>query len=165
MRHEVATRRVLYEIPGMHAVQVSDAEFAGADGRPLPMRTYGCMDGQRPVVMVLAGLPDARFAEHVGCRFMDMEWTISMARLLAASGFAAITHSNRDAQEDAFALIEHVQQTTRRVGIWSTSANGPVALNAAARVSCAVLNNPMVKDFCPNTPLFIVRAGQDENAG
>jgi hypothetical protein len=96
---------------------------------------------------------------------MEMEWTIGIARLIAASGMTAVTHSNRDAEPDAHALIAHVSSLTSRVGIWSTSANGPVALAAAAKAKCAVLNNPMVKDFCPDTPLFVVRAGQDETPG
>lgn len=31
--------------------------------------------------------------------------------------------------------------------------------------TCGVLNNPITKDFCPDTPLFVVRAGKDETPG
>ena len=36
-RHEVATRRVLYEIPGMQSVRVRKDQFPGADGQPVPL--------------------------------------------------------------------------------------------------------------------------------
>ncbi len=165
-RHEVATRRVLYEIPGMQSVQVRKSEFKGANGDSLPLEIYDAINPiSDALVAIVAGLPDAGFEKYVGCKFMEMEWTIGIARLIAASGMTAITHSNRDAEPDAHALIAHLSGLTSRVGIWSTSANGPIALAAATNAKCAVLNNPMVKDFCPDTPLFVVRAGQDENPG
>jgi hypothetical protein len=153
--HEIALRRVLYEIPGMRSVSVREDES---------MRTYGANEDS-PLVVILDGLPDDRFMAHVGCRFMDMEWTISMAQLLASSGFTAITYSARDPQADALALIEQLRERGRKIGIWATSAHGPVALSAAARADCAVLTNPVTKDFCPDTPLFVVRSGKDETPG
>jgi len=164
-RHEIALRRVLYEVPGMQAVPVRDAEFPGADGELLPMRIYGTLDRSRPAVVIVDGLPDARFEEHVGCRFMDMEWTISMAQLIAASGMTAITHSNRVPEPDARALIAHFETISSKFGIWATSSHAPIALLAAARARCAVLNNPVTRDFCPDTPLFVVRSGNDETPG
>jgi len=166
MRHEVATRRVLYEIPGMQSVQVRKSEFKGASGAPLPLEIYDAIDPiSDAIVAIVEGVPDAGFEKHVGCKFMEMEWTICMARLIAASGMTAITHSNRDPEPDAHALIAHLSTMTPRVGIWSTSGHGPVALAAAANAKCAVLNNPITKDFCPDTPLFIVRSGKDETPG
>ena len=166
MRHEVATRKVLYEIPGMASVQVTKGEFRGSTGEPLPLETYSPIDPIGDcVVAIVTGLPDAGFEKHVGCKFLEMEWTIGMARLIAASGMTAVTHSNRDPQADAIALMKHLGATYRKVGLWSTSAHGPVALVAAAHAVCAVLNNPMTRDFCPDTPLLIIRAGMDETAG
>lgn len=159
MPHEVALRRVLYEIPGMQSVPVADAEFTGANGEPLPMRVYG---SNGPAVVILEGFPDAGFEKHVGCRFMDMQWTISMAQLVASSEFRAVTHSNRDPLPDAIALMKHLGGP---IGIWATSGHGPVALAAAAEARCVVLTNPMTKDFCPDVPLFVVRSGEDETAG
>ena len=171
MRHEVATRRVLYEIPGMQSVQVRKSEFKGANGDPLPLEFYDALNPiSNAVVAIVAGLPDAGFEKHVGCKFMEMEWTICIARLIAASGMTAVTHSNHDAEPDAHALIAHLSTITTQIGIWTTSANGPVALTVTPDVKCAVLNNPIVpqdlKTLRPqDRPLFIVRAGQDENPG
>lgn len=162
MRHEVTTRRVLYEIPGMRDVPVQDASFSGADGQPLPMKAYG---DQGPVVVLLEGYPDAGLAKHLGCTFMEMEWTTSMAQLIAMSGMTAVTHSNRDPLPDAHALLARLSSGGRKVGIWSTSGHGPVALQAASAVTAAVLINPITKGYCPDTPLFVVRAGKDETPG
>jgi hypothetical protein len=166
MRHEVTTRKVLYEIPGMESVQVHRAEFRGANGEPLPLDIYEAINpiGDCAVAMI-EGYPSAGFEQHLGCTFMEMEWTICMARLIAASGMTAVTHSNREAEPDAIALLKHLGSTHRKVGMWATSGHGPVALVAASHAACAVLNNPITKDFCPDTPLFIVRAGKDETPG
>ena len=168
MRHEVATRPVLYELPGMASVHVTYEEFSGADGEPLPMAVYHAiapLSDPVPVVLLVEGYPDRGFQAHVGCRFMDMEWTISMARLMAASGLTAIAHSNRDPLPDALALLDHVSARTAKVGIWATSGHAPVALAAAAKATCAVMTTPVVKDVCPAIPLFLARAGRDETPG
>jgi hypothetical protein len=183
-RHEVTTRRVLYEIPEMRSVHVREGEFTGADGKPLPLVVYSPVrlkpdphTDRVPVVILLAGYPDPGFEQRLGCRFMDMEWTISMAQLIAASGIAAITHSNRDPKADAQALIDYV--TTHgaeigvdgtRLGIWVTSGHAPVAMTVLSKVACAVLNNPFIPpDFASlpprHRPLFIVRSGRDETPG
>jgi hypothetical protein len=166
MRHEITTRRVLYEIPGMKTVRVEKTTFPGANGEPLPLEIYQPINpiGDCVVAMV-EGYPSAGFEKHMGCTFMEMEWTISMAQLIAASGMTAVTHLNREAEPDAVALMQHLGAKYRKVGLWATSGHGPLALSVASHATCAVLNNPMTKDFCPDTRLFIVRAGQDETPG
>jgi hypothetical protein len=157
---------VLYEIPGMQSVQARKSEFKGADSDALPLEIYDAVNPiNDAVVVILEGYPDSGVEKHVGCKFMEMEWTIGMARLIAASGMTAITHSNRDPEPDAHALIAHLSTTTWRVGVWSASGHGPVALAAAAKAKCAVLMNPITKDFCPDTPLFVVRSGRDRTPG
>ena len=166
MRHEVTTRRVLYEIPGMRSVRIEKSTFPGANGELLPLEIYHPIDPIGDcVVAMIEGYPSAGFEKHMGCSFMEMEWTISMAQLIAASGMTAVTHSNRDAEPDAIALLKHLGAQYPKVGMWATSGHGPLALVAASHTTCAVLNNPMTKGFCPDTPLFIVRAGKDETPG
>ena len=166
MRHEVTTRRVLYEIPGMQSVRVEKSTFPSANDEAMPLEIYEPID---PIgdcaVAIIAGYPDPGFEQKLGCKFMEMEWTIGMARLIAASGMTAVTHSNREAEPDALALMKHLGARYQKVGLWATSGHGPVALVAASHAACAVLNNPMTKGFCPDTPLFIVRAGKDETPG
>jgi acetyl esterase/lipase len=126
------------------------------------MQIYG---NHGPIVAIVEGYPDPGFEQKLGCKFMEMEWTIGIARLIAASGMTAVTHSNRDPEPDALALIDHLSANGGPVGIWATSGHGPVALSAAKRAVCAVLTTPITKDFCPDTPLFVVRAGKDETPG
>jgi hypothetical protein len=160
----------------MRSIQVRDDSFNGADGEPLPMKIYEADRTVRlkadatpadatPCVVILGGYPDAGVEKHVGCRFMDYEWTINMAQLIAASGMIAITHSNRDPLPDARALLDHLAAPGKKVGIWSCSGHGPVVLEAAPHATAAVLINPITQDFCPEIPLFVVRAGKDETPG
>ena len=96
MRHEVTTRRVLYEIPGMRSVRL-EKSFPAPNGEPCRSRSTKRPRSDRrscAVVDLIEGYPDAGFEKHVGCKFMEMEWTISMAQLIAASGMTAITHTN-----------------------------------------------------------------------
>lgn len=180
MRHEVTLRRVLYEMPGMQSIQPQEHQFTGADGQPLPLRVYPPVNPPEmpsPAVILLEGYPDPGFEQRVGCRFMDMEWTISMAQLIAASGLVAITHANRDAKADAAALIQHV--TARgaglgvdgtRIALWATSGHAPVAVQMLPHVACAVLSNPFLPaEYATlgpkHRPLFIIRSGKDETPG
>jgi hypothetical protein len=170
MRHEVTTRRVLYEIDGMHSIPARDDSFTGADGQPLPMAIYEPINpiaDPPPVVVLVAGYPDPGFSHRLGCRFMEMEWTVSMAQLIAASGMKAITHSNRDPGPDAIALMKHL--AGNRIGIWATSGHASIALSTISYATCAVLINPLVSDQDLKTsgpqdltPLFVVRAGNDQ---
>jgi len=168
MRHEVTTRRVLYEIPGMRSIQPAQLVFPGADGEPLAMSIYeppSPVADPPPVVVLLAGYPDAGFEKHLGCKFMEMEWAISMAQLIAMSGMTAITHTNRDPLADAAALLDYLTSGGRRVGIWATSGHSPAALSVADRAACTVLINPVTSEALPRTPMLIVRSGLDETPG
>jgi hypothetical protein len=165
-RHEVTTRRVLYAIPGMDAVVVHDDEFIGADGQVLPLRIYEAsqpISDPPPVVVIVAGYPDPGFTAKLGCRFMEMAWTISMAQLIAASGMTAITHSNRDPQADAVALMTSLQGS--RIGIWATSGHCPVAFHALRYADCAVFSNPIVGEIAAGKPMFLIRSGKAETPG
>lgn len=179
-RHDIATRRVLYEIPGMRSIEARVHHFTGADGLPLPLAIYRPITPAAvpaPVVILLAGYPDPGFEQRVGCRFMDMEWTISMAQLIAASGLAAITHSNRDAKADAAALIAHVRAKGSELGVdgtrialWASSGHAPVAMQVLPDVACAVLSNPLLPAGATSPgrgrpPVFVVRSGRDETPG
>ena len=177
MPHEVATHRVLYDIPGMQSIQPREFTFGGADGEPLAGRIYSPPSTARPpnAVLIVEGYPDPGFVKHVGCRFMDMEWSISLAQLIAASGMAAISYANRQPAADAVAIIDHAIANAPQLGIdasrialWATSGHGPVAISVLNRASCAVLSNPMTEGvtlLAANVPLFLIRSGKDETPG
>jgi acetyl esterase/lipase len=117
-----------------------DRRFAGADGADLVMDLYRpapAADRARlPVVVIVAGYPDPGFQKFAGCRFKDMMSSVSWARLLAASGIAAVTYTNREPVADAGAVIRHVQSHAGefgldggRMGLWASSGNVPLALS------------------------------------
>lgn len=198
MRHEVTTRRVLYEIPGMQAITATEQDFPGADGQPLAMAIYRpptSLTEPPPAVVIVEGYRDPGFSAFMGCRFMDMAWSISMAQLIAASGMVAITYANRQPSSDAAAVLDYLKANARtlgingsRIGLYATSGHNPVALAMLDRARCAVLSNPLTFDIdgathvadaskmfgfeAPvmntiprGTPVFVIRSGKDEIPG
>jgi acetyl esterase/lipase len=81
------------------------------------------------------------------------------------SGMTAVTHTNRDAQPDAGALLNHLRANGSRVGLWAISGHGPLAIAVSDPAACLVLINPITADALPSVPTFIVRAGKDETPG
>jgi hypothetical protein len=72
-RHEITTKKVLLQLPGMDAVTSRLVEFAGADGQPLPLQVYYPAGVARPVpaVVIVEGYADPGFTKFFGCRFGD----------------------------------------------------------------------------------------------
>jgi hypothetical protein len=140
---------------GAAAVAVDhDVEFRAADGGVLAMDVYHPPDARArraPLVIIVAGYPDAGFQKFLGCRFKDMASSTCWARLIAASGMTAITYTNSAPVGDLQALLEHVGQSAaslnvdgNRIGLWASSGNVPLALSlvmqdAPAHVACAAL--------------------------
>jgi acetyl esterase/lipase len=181
----------------MDTVTSRKHEFAGVDGQPLPLEIYrpDGATGLVPAVLIIEGYPDPGFAAFLGCRFMEMDWSISLARLIGASGLAAVTYANREPVADANRLLEHLATSGAtlgidpgRLGLWATSGHGPLAVSLLHRVGCAVLSNAYTRDIAPAThvadaaatfrfaappapesgvatPMFVIRSGQDEMPG
>jgi hypothetical protein len=153
---DITRKRVLYELPGTNAVMVRrDVEFRGSDGATLGMDLYFPADtkpGARiPAVVIVAGFPDVGYHKMLGCRFKEMAFCVSWARLLAASGLAAVAYTNREPAADLHALFADVHQHAAslgidetRMGLWASSGNVPLALsalmqNAGGHLKCAAL--------------------------
>lgn len=195
-RHEVTLKKVLLTLDGMNALETRASEFPGADGQPLPLRTYHPANASSPApaVVLVEGYPDPVFAPLLGCTFIDMEWNITTARLIAASGMVAVAYANREPADDLDALLAHLAShggamgiDAGRLGLWGASGHGPVALAAAKSVACTVLSNLYLCDLdgathvaaaartfgfavppgveLPHTPLFLIRSGRDETPG
>ena len=152
----IAERTVVYRIQGMDDVKVlRDIEYEAGGGGALKMDIYrppGSGEGARaPAVVIVAGFPDDGFEAKVGRRFKEMGSSVSWGRLLAASGVAAITYTNREPATDVHALLRHVRRNAGalgvdadRLGLRASSGNVPVALSAlmsedGERLKCAVL--------------------------
>jgi hypothetical protein len=205
---EIARRTVVCRIPGMDAVTVArDIEVSGTGRPPVTMDLYmppvTPSGGGVPVVVIVAGFPDAGFQRMLGCRFKEMGSTVSWARLMAASGMAAVAYANREPAADLDAVLRHLRSggsslglDAGRMGLWASSGHAPLALwglmGGGARSLCAALLYPFTLDRPGHTavadaagvfhfahpaagrsaadlpadvPLFLARAGRDENPG
>ena len=141
MQNPVTKQRLVYDMPGTRDVVLRrDVEFRAADGGVLAMDLYSPpdsrSDARTPAVVIVAGFPDVGFQARLGCRFKDMESSVSWARLLAASGMVAITYTNREPAADLHALLQHIRSDAaalgideNRIGLWASSGNVPLALS------------------------------------
>jgi hypothetical protein len=147
---------VVYSIPGMEGVKVRrEVQYRATDAGGLSMDIYYPPEaksvGRVPAVVIVAGYPDAGFEANVGCKFKEMGSSISWGQLMAASGLAAITYTNREPSADIDALLAYVRQHAgalgideNRIGLWASSGNVPLALSVLMRegrdyLKCAVL--------------------------
>jgi hypothetical protein len=94
-------------------------------------------DAQRPAVVIATGYRDAGFQAFVGCRFKDMLWTTSWARLLASAGAVTFTYTTEDPAAGFAAVVTNVRDRADEfgidrnlIGIFGSSGHGPVALSA-----------------------------------
>ena len=173
-------KTVLFTLPGMDAVRVEHGET---------IDVYRPAEGEAPAaVVIVAGYRDEGFQRFVGCPFREMGWTTSWGRLIAASGLAAITYTNRDPAADAQTVVQHARERFGRVGLLASSGHAPLALWLMTQraASCAALlygytfdvpeaarafgfANPAegmsVADLPADVPLFVARAGRDEMPG
>lgn len=154
-RHEIATKKVVLEIPGADAVIVRhDVPYALVDGERLTMDIYypagPAIRTRTPAVLFVTGYSDEGMRKVVGCNAKDMASYISWAQLVAASGLVAITYTTRHPATDAHEVLGFVRRHAealgideQRIGIWSCSGNVPNALsmcmNADPCVRCAAL--------------------------
>src|ERR1700737_2532979 len=112
----ISKKRVLYDLPGVDAVTLRpDVEFRAG----LTMDVCYPPDAKirMPAVVIVAGFPDGGFQSRVGCRFKEMQSSISWARLMAASGMVAITYTNREPVSDFHALLRFVRLNAASMAI------------------------------------------------
>jgi hypothetical protein len=151
-RHPMALKTVRYAAPGTDAVTVrADVPYKDDDPE-LTLDVYippGLGGGApSPVVVIVSGYRDVGVTLRLGCQFKEMGMSVSWARLLAASGMAAITYTTRDPELDVHAVIQFVRQQAAslgvadRIGLFAASANVVAALSALmddADLKCAAL--------------------------
>jgi dienelactone hydrolase len=107
-----------------------------------PQATAPC-----PAVVFVSGLPDPGVKAMLGKALKDWASYTGWARLVAASGIAAIAYTNRTAA-DGTALVRHLRANAgalgldpARIGLWACSGHVPTALAliAGERPACAAL--------------------------
>ena len=152
---DITKKGLVYDKPGTADVLLrGDLEFIGADGSTLSMDMYpppGERGAPPPVVVLVAGYKDEGALKFLGCRFKEMQSNVSWARLIAASGMAALMYTNREPAADFLAVLSHVRRSAAalgvdagRLGLWASSGHVPTALSALMRdrlikVRCAAL--------------------------
>src|SRR5215471_12278077 len=161
-RHEMATKKVVYRLPGMESVHVRcDLEYATSDGGPLKMDLYYPteMGVRRPAVLIVTGYPDVGVPLFLGCQLKDMDVTISLGQLIAASGMIAVAYTNRHPTDDLESAIRYIRKNAgelriveNKIGIYASSGNVPNAMSMLMRegnsfVRCAVLNYGFMLDL------------------
>ena len=162
-RNPIATARVLYDDPGTDRVTVRRGIPYRTD-RPEPLALDVYVPEQAepgallPAVIIVIGYPGEGFARMIGCRATEMGPVVSWARLLAASGLAAITYENATPADDFAAVLAYVHENaaelgvdTGRIGLFASSGNGPLALSSiiggsGARVAALALVYPLTMD-------------------
>jgi hypothetical protein len=143
-------------MPGVGAVRIRrDVEYLSTDEGALTMDIYYPPDSESgahiPAAVFVLGYPDPGFQKMLGCKQKEMGSYISWAQLVAASGLAAITYTNREPAADIHTLLEYVRQNAavlgideNSIGVWACSGNVPNALSVLMReaqdyLKCAVL--------------------------
>ena len=161
---DLAKMTVLYTIPGVETVTVRrDEPYRMTESGPLTLDVYSPPDaapGARlPAVLIVYGYSDAGFPNVFGMKFKDVGFTVSWAKLIAASGMVAILYSNREPVEDLESVLEYVRAHAAslgidesRIGLWAGSGNVPLAVwllmqRERTYVKCAVLCNGFMLDL------------------
>ncbi len=141
----ITQKQVIHRVRGVEAVRVRrNVVYRVSASGPLTFDVYAPLGaeppGRAPAVVVVGGYPDPGFQTMLGCRFKEMGQVTSWARLIAASGIAAIAYANEDPTSDLHALLAHVRQNAtalgvdpERLGVFACSGNVPLALSLLFR--------------------------------
>jgi dienelactone hydrolase len=149
MTIDMTSKGLVHTIAGAAGVAVERDHVYTTDHGPLgfdlyrpPRATAPC-----PAVVFVTGYPDPGAAAFFGKPLKEWASYTDWARLVAASGIAAILYANRD-PADVGALWRHLRANAaalgidaERIGVWACSGNVPNALGLIARerVACAAL--------------------------
>lgn len=149
MTTDFTSKELVHTIAGAADVAVERDHVYPTEQGPLgfdlyrpPHATAPC-----PAVVFVTGLPDPGVVAMLGKPIKDWASYVGWARMVAASGIAAIAYTNRGAA-DGTALLRHVRANAgslgldpARIGIWACSGHVPTALGLIARErpACAAL--------------------------
>lgn len=151
-RHPITLKRIIRSLEGMEQVEVT-RNVTYHEGLNLDVyHPRGTTEESAPAVVIVAGYPDVGVPMTLGCNFREMEFVVSLAQLIAASGIAAITYSTSAPARDAGLVVDFIARRGAelgidpdRLGFWAASGNVPVALALLTErrpgVRAAVLSN------------------------
>lgn len=125
---------LVYQLPFAGTVRegISYADDARVFDIYLPQQ----VGGAAPVVVLVTGYPDPGFEKRTGMKQMQIQAYKDWAKLMAASGMAAVIYSNVEPADDVFTLMDFLRCEAQqlkidpaRIAVWSCSGNVPNALN------------------------------------
>ncbi len=161
----ITKKTAVLRLPGMDEVVVRrDVEYEVGGPVPLTLDVYtpqGVHDSKlRPAVVSVAGYPDPGMERVLGCRTKEMGSSTSWARLIAASGMAAVTYVNREPVNDLRMVLRRLRidgaalgLDSKRIGLLAVSGHAPLALaalmddQAEPSLRCAALICPLTLDL------------------
>jgi hypothetical protein len=135
---EIAKKRVVYALPGMDALPVRrDLNFRSTSGASLLMDVYyPPLSAERPLPLVLLATAYSDPAARVRVYGPLTSW----ARLMAASGMAAVIYGTDTPAADVHAVLRHLRDAAGslgldgdRFGLFAASGNVPVGLATLIR--------------------------------
>ena len=158
---EVAKKNVVYTIPGMDVLRVwRDLTYRSTSGARLLMDVYypSMSPGQDPPIVLLPmAFPDPT------ARVRSYGPLTSWARLMAASGMAAVVYGSEAPDEDVHAVLRQLRSDAGplgldidKFGLFAVSGNVTVALSALMRdrrVRCAALLYGCTMDLDDSTAI------------
>ncbi len=161
-RHPISLKPVVYRISGADSGEATfDVQYRVSEAGPLTMDVYRPAEAggtaRPPVVVLVTGYPDIGVPRPLGCAFKEMASVISLARLLAASGIAAVAYTASDPVADGDAVLDSLKRQAdalridaSRTAVWATSGHVPLALGLLTKnrgsIAAAVLLNGFMFD-------------------
>lgn len=149
MTTDFTSMPLVHTVPGAADVTVERGRTYTSDAAPLGFDIYrppGAA-GPSPAVVFVSGYPDPGVVAMLGKPLKDWASYVGWGRLVAASGIAGVTYTNRE-PGDVVALVRHLRAHAGelgldpgRIGVWACSGNVPTALGLLARepLACAAL--------------------------
>lgn len=149
-------RVVVYKPSAMNAVSVQNVKYkTQPNGVSLSMDIYYPGDRKRdttyPAVIFVLGYPDSTMVRMIGSKLKDIGAYTSWGRLAASAGLIGINYETQQPNVDLDDLRVFIQSNgaalgidSKRIGMWSCSANVPTAIAALSKwrskdVRCAAL--------------------------
>ncbi len=139
------TNPLVYQLP--FSGEVREGISYGEGSRSLDIYLPEGVEGLAPVVVLVTGYPDPGFEAFSGRKQMQIQAYRDWARMLAASGMAAVLYSNVEPVADAATLLRFLRSESaqlpidpQRIGLWACSGNVPNAIHLAhgdSAVRCA----------------------------
>ena len=153
------TSDVVYSLP--YGGEIWEGILHGEESESLDIFYPDSSTGPFPAVVFVIGFPDPGFEAMTGKKLKELNPYQSWARLVAASGMAAVLYATVDPAVSSVKCLEYLNShadalniDSDSIGLWACSGNVPVAihlLNCVAGIRCANLNYGYMLDLNGST--------------